>query len=527
MKTRFAGSRRFARWLRHPPRRWLCAGGTIGALILLTYAVAFLTDEPLRGYVEREVNHRLTGYSVRIRTLSVHPLSVSFDLRDTTIIQDARPDPPVAHIDRLRTSLHWRALLHGRVVADIAFDRPKVHLDLNNVRTEAASRVALKDRGWQRALEAIALDLKINRLRVAEGDITYVDAGSFKPLHLSRLNATVENIRNLRSKDRVYPSDVHVEAVVFDGGRLWMNGHADFLAEPHPGVLARFRLDRIELDYFRPITNRVNLSVRKGALTVVGIAEYAPTFKSVALDRVLVEGPSVDYVHAPQTAEAERARAQRTAQAATEVANDPSVRLRIDRLDIVRANAAFVNRAISPPYRVVLTDVDFSAENLSNQRAEGSADIRLQGKFMGTGDTRVRARFRPETRDAEIDVKLQVEDAAMAGMRDLVRAHGGVDVAAGWFSVYAEINMKSGAIDGYVKPVFRGVRAPGTMANIVARLLENRSRGEIATVVTLSGRVDRPEVSTWEVVRGLLQNAFFEAILPGFERRAGSPAPNT
>jgi len=81
----------------------------------------------------------------------------------------------------------------------------------------------------------------------------YVDAGPFKPLHLSRLNATAENIRNIRSKDRVYPSEVHLEGVVFDAGRLSLDGRADFLAEPHPGVLAAVRLDQIELDYFKPV----------------------------------------------------------------------------------------------------------------------------------------------------------------------------------------------------------------------------------------------------------------------------------
>src|SRR6266545_1132683 len=94
-----------------------------------------------------------------------------------------------------------------------------------------------------------------------------VDHGPFKPLHLSRLNVTAENIRNIRSKDRVYPSDGHVESVVFGSGRLWLRGQADFLAEPHPGLLARFQLDRIELDYFKPLANRANLSVRNGTLT--------------------------------------------------------------------------------------------------------------------------------------------------------------------------------------------------------------------------------------------------------------------
>jgi len=37
-------------------------------------------------------------------------------------------------------------------------------------------------------------------------------------------------------------------------------------------------------------------------------------------------------------------------------------------------------------------------------------------------------------------------------------------------------------------------------------------------VATLSGPVGDPESNTWEVVVRLIQNAFFRAILPGFDR---------
>lgn len=52
-------------------------------------------------------------------------------------------------------------------------------------------------------------------------------------------------------------------------------------------------------------------------------------------------------------------------------------------------------------------------------------------------------------------------------------------------------------------------------------LLQNRPRDEGATNITISGKLSNPESSTWETIIGLIQNAFFKAILPGFEREAG------
>jgi len=101
---------------------------------------------------------------------------------------------------------------------------------------------------------------------------------------------------------------------VFDAGRLWVDGHADFLAEPHLGVQAAVTLEQIQLDYFKPITNRYNVGVRNGRLSLAGSVEYAPKITRLMLDRVLVQGVEIDYIHSARTAEVEKARAQQTAQ---------------------------------------------------------------------------------------------------------------------------------------------------------------------------------------------------------------------
>ncbi len=519
-------------------RRWLWIFGALGLLGVLTYGIARSLDEPVRRYLEREVNHRLTGYTVQIPVLRMHPWIGAFELRGATITQDADPDPPVTRIERLVTHIDWRALLHRRLVADITFDRPTVHLDLKNVKTEAASDVALKDRGWQQALEALAFDLKINRLRVLDGDVTYVDRGPFKPLHLSHLNLNADNIRNVRSADRVYPSDIHFEGVVFDTGSVWLDGRADFLAEPHPTVAATVRLDEIALDYFKPVISRYNVSVDRGTLSLAGAVEYTPKLTRLALERVLVRGVALEYRHLPNTAEVEQSRAQETAQAAKKVAGKSDLDLRIDRLEVANSTFGFANEAARPPYRVVLTDTDFTVEHLGNQRGQGRAAARLRGQLMGSGETRVTATLTPQTGSADMDLTAQIEGADLARLRELVLAYGGFDVKAGQLSVYSELQMTGGMINGYVKPLLRDVevgsedeaaqgkglrrRLYESTVGVAAKVLKNRSRGEVATVVPISGRVDRPRIGRWETLSGLLRNAFVKAIRPGF---LGEPSP--
>ncbi len=57
----------------------------------------------------------------------------------------------------------------------------------------------------------------------------------------------------------------------------------------------------------------------------------------------------------------------------------------------------------------------------------------------------------------------------------------------------------------------------------VSKLLENRPREEVATKADVSGRLDDPMTSTWQVIVNLIRNAFFRAILPGFDEELGRP----
>jgi hypothetical protein len=52
----------------------------------------------------------------------------------------------------------------------------------------------------------------------------------------------------------------------------------------------------------------------------------------------------------------------------------------------------------------------------------------------------------------------------------------------------------------------------------LANLLENK-HDEVATVAKVQGAVSNPRASNMQVLAGLIENALFDAILPGFERQ--------
>jgi hypothetical protein len=49
-----------------------------------------------------------------------------------------------------------------------------------------------------------------------------------------------------------------------------------------------------------------------------------------------------------------------------------------------------------------------------------------------------------------LDLNLAIENTDMSTMTDLMRAYANFDVAAGNFSMFSEIKVRQGKIDGYV-----------------------------------------------------------------------------
>ena len=512
-------------------RRWLVAVATLVVLLVVAVVVAlFFIDEPLRRYTEAKMNASLEGYTVHIGKLHFGPTNFSMDLRNVVIAQNEHPDPPVANFERIYASVHWRALLHGRVVGDILLEHPVVVLNLTQARSEIDDPTPVKDKGWQNALQAI-YPLKINQLRITRGDVTYQDRGPFKPLRVYDIDLTASNIRNVRSEQGVYPSPMRLTARIFDTGSVTVDGWADFLAEPYAAFLADIDLDRIALDYFKPITNRYNTSVDKGALSASGAIEISPAFKSVRLWSATVDGIHVDYLHTPTTAAPAKDVARETVQTVDQ-AQQPGLEFRVDKLEIVKSTFGYIDKTKDPGYRVYLSDASASLTNLSSLPTGETALAKVRGKFMGSGPASLDLTLLPARPGPDFNMAIKIDDTDLTTMNDLLRAYGKFDVTAGEFSLYSELQARDRRVNGYVKPLFQDMtvydprqdRSKSTLHKAyeavvggVSKILRNRPREEVATRVELSGRLDNPNTSTISAVAGLVENAFFKAILPGFD----------
>ncbi len=201
------------------------------SLVIGIEAAAYYSREPVRSYIEAEMNRRLTGYTVRINSLSLHPLRMSLDLENLVLSQKPHPDPPVADVRRLHASIRWLELLTFHLVGDVKIVKPVLHIDPKHLKGQM-TEAPIEKESWQDALQAV-YPLTINQLKITDGELTYVPEGLSKPFKVRDIKIIARNIKNIRSRDREYPSDLLIEAVFLESGKLTIRGGADFLLDPY------------------------------------------------------------------------------------------------------------------------------------------------------------------------------------------------------------------------------------------------------------------------------------------------------
>jgi len=482
------------------------------------------------------MNEKLKGYQTTVGHAHLQLLNGTLTLTNVTVIQKAHPQPPVANLPVLAIGIQWYELWSGHIVADLLVAHPRLRINLAQLRSERVDKVSFSKKGWQDAVQSL-YPFKINRFTIRGGSLSYIDTDPRRPLRLDHWYFTADNIRNTRSTGETNPSPIQAEAIVFDVGKASVTGRANFLAKPFASVAADYHLENVPLSQFEPELGRINLKVGDAKLSSDGFVDYGPKETAIEVYEAKVADGRLEYIHTSATAGAEGRRLSSVKAQAQAVNNAPKTLLTVDRLNMVKSEVVYTNESKDSHYRLYISNLWLQLTNLSNHFSEGPAHLVSHGLFMGSGKTSITGDFRPEKPGADFDLDLAVQNTDLPSLNDLLRAYGRFDVKAGQLSVYSEMTVRRGGMTGYVKPLFSNVEVYNAQKDgnkpilhqayelaigAAAKLVKNSSTKKVATEVSMSGKLNSPEVSTWQALLQFVENGFAEAILPGFDRQAKS-----
>ena len=492
---------------------------------------------PMQRWAERTMNANLKGYTVRIGRVRPHLWRFAFDLDDLVLRQNTHPEPPVADFSALQFSLLIRDLLRFKVAGNLTIVRPALHIDLAQIEEEVKSHVSLKERGWQKAVESI-FPFKLDQVQVQDGSVLYRSAeATDKPIQITRIHMVTTNVRNIAVSKSTFPSPVAMEGILFDTGKVSFKGAADFLREPYTAARGELHLEQVPLDRLSPLAQDYQLQTKGGFLSLKGSVEYTPEAQKAHVTEVVFDHLHVNYVTSQATKSIERQHAKQAIKLAKRVRNAPKLWLEVDSLKLRNSQLGFENLGATPHYQVFISSLSLDLQHLSNQVGLETSLFHAQGAFMGSGQATLKGKLRSTAKPVDFDLSLQVEEAKLPALNDLLKAHLGMDVAEGLVSVYTEIKVKDGRVEGYIKPLVKnlkiydrqkdqgkpfGKRVKMHVLQFFATLLKNRETKEVATVIRISGPTGGPKTNEWEVIRKLIGNGLSHAILPGFQ-----PDPKT
>lgn len=249
------------------------------AMLVLVVAVARLVA-PI--YVLRYVNKTLNGldgYSGHVADVDLNLWRGAYSIRGVEIEKTTKHEPiPFLELDRMDIAVHWGALIHGSIVAEIELDRPRINFLADRDREpkaedESEKREAKKavrgDSSWQQQVKAL-VPLEINRIDVRNGELHYRDpyADPKVNVYVQKLEGAVTNLTNSEKLSKSMVAHAHFKALALGSGDLTIDGESDpYKGSPTFDLTAKLEnLEMVQLNDF--LRAYLNVDAEKGTLAV-------------------------------------------------------------------------------------------------------------------------------------------------------------------------------------------------------------------------------------------------------------------
>ncbi len=203
----------------------------------------------------------------------------------------------------------------------------------------------------------------------------------------------------------------------------------------------------------------------------------------------------------------------------------------IDSAEIVDGKVHFRAFDSDPPVDVYLDRVEGSIENLTNIYDETTpmfSTVSVKAVAMDQARFECRMTLDPFSYRPTFQLALRLLGLDVTKTNALARAYGDFDFERGWFDLVVEIDSKEGAVNGYVKPLFRNLKIFDPRKDLsnpihglweglvaaVASVFRNPPRDQVGTLIPFSGRIENPDTDYLATIGNLLRNAFVRAYLP-------------
>jgi hypothetical protein len=246
--------------------------------------------------------------------------------------------------------------------------------------------------------------------------------------------------------------------------------------------------------------------------------EWKALFDGAIVGEVYIDRPTLNFVHKQQMGEdvnwAEKVK--------------QLLPIRINRIEILNGTVAFYDFSTEPKVDLRLKDLNVVGTNFANAEDQQEAlpsTLKATAISIGEGKLALNMRLNALKKVPDLDMNFKFEDVNMPALNDFFRAYARVDVEQGNFSLYSEMTVKDGAVQGYIKPVAENLEIIDvekddqnpisliweTIVGFAVEIFKNKPEDQLATQVPLSGDLNNVETSVWIAIWNIFRNGFVAA----------------
>jgi hypothetical protein len=261
-------------------------------MVLLLIGFRLVLPTLIKNHVNK-VLANIPGYYGQIKDIDVALWRGAYKIHGLYLNKTkAQTQVPFLDFPLTDISIQWRALLQGRIVAEIDMDQATIIY----IAEDQKGPEQAKEEDWTQALTSI-VPLDINRLTIAGGKLAYVEVNTDPniDLQITDLSLTLSNLQNTYAKEYTLPSPLSIRGTSFGQGKFSLDGSLNILKEV-PDMDLTISLENANLTAVNPFTEHyAGVDFEEGVFHFFGevaIADgyFKGTFKPMLKNPALI-GP--------------------------------------------------------------------------------------------------------------------------------------------------------------------------------------------------------------------------------------------
>ncbi len=328
------------------------------------------------------------------------------------------------------------------------------------------------------------------------------------------------------------------------GGAISTNGNVSLTSTKEKGIKATYKgeasvtnfssidklngtdllkLESLSLNDLNVAYAPLSVDIKGVSLTnFYALVLVSPDGKINLQDVLAAEEPKAETTPGPATEKTPGPARQQTA-AAPPQEKEPSKNIRIDQVTLQDGRIDFQDKSVKPEFSTRLSEIGGRVSGLSADQ-NTTADVELRGKLNDYAPLEITGKINPLRDDLFVDLKARIKDMDLSPASPYSGKYAGYDIEKGKLSLdvkYSISNRKLDSQNNIVIDQFTfgdkvdSPQATHLPVKLAVALLKDR-KGEINLDLPVTGSLDDPKFSVWQIIVHIIVNLIAKAATSPF-----------